>query len=369
MPDIVTASKLPRVEICPASAVLPASTRVEVQDDAAKGIAVHKQIEAILRGETKEPLWLAKMVTEVTRGADSVQVEQCFAYDPRTGIGRDLGTKGRKYGGAREGEIPGTLDLVALTTDGSLVTSARVVDWKSGFQWVSVDTPQLAFGALAVGDAFDLVDVDVAIVKIDVATETYRVISKTIDALALADERKRLKDICDQVDVAQTRRAAGLSLDVVESDEGCRYCPAFNACPAKAGAIVQLGRLAGLELPDPESIMVTDDDIAAVYTMTKALEKWQERADRVIRERVRRGPILLPGGKKELWMGTTTATQREGEDLRPKVSRTVPKLTVKNARPLAVIEAERASLSAIQAADDAPESGEVDTGDAFDRAI
>ncbi len=367
MADRLSASKLPRAEVCPASMVLPAA--FEPSSDAAKkGDEIHKQIEAILRGETKEPLWLAKMVTDVTRNADSVQVEQCFAYDPRTGVGRDLGTKGRRYAGATPLEIPGTIDLVALA-GGDKPTSARVVDWKSGFQWVSVDTAQLAFGALAVASAFDLDEVDVAIVKIDAAAETYRIVSKTIDALALAEERRRLKDICDQVDVAQARHAGGLPLDVVESEDGCRYCPSFNACPAKTTAIVQLGRLAGVDLPDPDDVLTTDEAIAAAYTMTKALEKWQERAAAIIRERVKRGPLLVMNGTKELWMGTTTTTQREGEDLRPKVSRTVPKLTLRKARPLAVIEAERASLGAIEQADVAPESGEVDTGDMFDRAI
>lgn len=367
MADRLSASKLPRAETCPASMALPAAYEVE-SEDAAKGTAIHSQIEAILRGETKEPLWLAKMVTDVTRTADTVQVEQCYAYDPHTGVGRDLGTKGRKYSGAAKGEIPGTLDLVSLT-GGAKPTAARVIDWKSGFQWVSVNTAQLAFGALAVASAFDLDEVDVVIVKIDAAKETYSVVSKTIDALALAEERQRVRDIVDQVDAAMARAASRLPLDVVESEDGCRYCPAFNACPAKATAIVQLGRLAGVELPDPDDVLTSDEAIAAAYTMTKALEKWQERAAQIIRERVKRGPLLVMNGTKELWMGTTTTTQREGEDLRPKVSRTVPKLTLKKARPLAVIEAERASLGAIEQADEAAQSGEVDAGDMFDRTI
>lgn len=290
--DAISASKLPRAEVCPASFALPAQHEPggRYADD---GTAIHAQLHAAAHGKDA-PAWLRAMYAELTEGATQIFAERCYAWSPETGTGRDLGTHERDYSGLRPGEIGGTVDLVVVRPNNIVV-----VDYKSGFFGGSVDSPQLSMLALAVRDAMQVGEVTVAIVTIDASAESYWTKHKTLDALDLAGETIRLRRIVRNVEKARGLVQIGRTPDVRLSDDGCRYCPCKAACPAKTGAIATVAAMAGLAKPEV-SIPVTTENAGAVWLAIDAMEAVLAKAREQVKELARSGPVPLPDGR-ELW--------------------------------------------------------------------
>ena len=290
--DTLSASKLPRAEVCPASFALPAQHEPggRYADD---GTAIHAQLHAAAHGKDA-PEWMRRMYAELTEGATQIFAERCYAWSPSTGQGRDLGTHDRDYSGLRDGEIAGTADLVIVKNG-----EVQVIDYKSGFFGGSVDSPQLSMLALAVRDALQCADVSVVIVKIDAEQKDWYPKHKTLDALDLAEEATRLRRIVKRVDEARGLVQLGRTPDVRVSDDGCRYCPCKAACPAKTGAIATVASLAGLAAPTA-SIPVTAENAGAVWMAIDAMEAVLAKAREQVKELARSGPVPLPDGR-ELW--------------------------------------------------------------------
>ena len=144
--DSLSASKLDRAATCPASFALPCVYEPSSRD-ATAGTEFHESLEHATRDGA--PAWHRALYEELTTDADAVYRERCYAWGPRTGLGRDLGTHSRDYSGLRPGEVGGTADLVVIRG-----RSATVYDYKTGFLGASVDTAQLAHNALAVASAY-----------------------------------------------------------------------------------------------------------------------------------------------------------------------------------------------------------------------
>lgn len=308
--DTLSASKLDRAAVCPASFALPCVFEPSSRD-ATKGTEFHATMRGVANATSGHgfietvPGWCLGLMAELSNGADRIYAERCFAYDPRTGYGRDLETHDRDYSGLHEGEIGGTIDLLVLRGK-----TATVYDYKTGFLGADIDTAQLAHNALAVASAYGLESVEVALVIVDLEAESYYVKSKALDVFALASEAGRLTSIVNRVDRARARFAAGDTLDVTESDDGCRYCPCRQSCPAKTQAISLVLRTENVTLPTAEELLAnaTPGRAAQAWVLAKALEELAGNVRRIVSERAQFERLPLPDGSYL----TAVAVEREG---------------------------------------------------------
>lgn len=294
MPRYLTASGLARAEKCAASAALPA---VESPDGvyAVAGNDTHGTLEGVARGDREgKPAWLVNLYDELTAGAIAVYAERCYAWDPATLTGRDLGTHQRDYSGLRPGEIGGTADLVVAFASG-----VTVYDYKSGYFGAPVDSPQMSLLALAVSGAMGLDSITAGIVKI--AVDSMESFTKTarLDAFDLAMEAERVARILWGVEQARAIVAAGRMPDVRITEDGCRYCPAKMACPGRSGAIAATMAYAGLSAPGVR-ILVTPENAGQVWVGIAAMRAVLKAAEDEVEAMARAAPVPLPDGR-ELW--------------------------------------------------------------------
>ena len=304
--DSLSASKLDRAEVCPASFALPCVFEPS-SDDATKGTEFHESMKRVRTGDElpNTPDWHRDLFAELTAGATVWLRERCFAFDPTTGVGRDLGTHERDYSGLREGEIGGTIDLLVVHG-----TTATVYDYKTGFLGADIDTAQLAHNAVAVASALALDEVEVALVLVDLDGESYRVVRKTLDVFALADQAQRVALIDTKVKAARIRADHGAPLDVTESDDGCRYCPCKQSCPAKTQAISLVLRAEHVALPTAEELLAnaSPERAATAWVLAKALEELAGNVRRIVADRAQIEKLPLPDGSYL----TAVAVEREG---------------------------------------------------------
>lgn len=289
--DSLSGSKLPRAEKCPASFALPAI--YEPSSKAAEtGNEVHKQLEDIANGQREgKPQWLLEMFGELTKGGARVYAERCLAWNPTTGLGRDLGTHGRDYSGLRPGEIGCTLDLLVLNDNDA---SGTIWDYKTGFLGAPVDSVQLSHQALAAAGAFGLEVVYAGIVKIDVEEKSHHEKTRTLGEMALDVEAHRIRGIVAGVE--KVRRLPIAQLNVSPSEDACRYCPCWQSCPAQTAAIVQVAQLAGLTLPDVAEITKTPAAAAKAIQIAKLLEPWIVEVKRAGMDWAKRERLPLENG-------------------------------------------------------------------------
>lgn len=294
MPRFLTASGLARAEACAASAALPA---VESPSGvyAVAGNATHDTLECIARGDREgKPAWLVNLYDELTDMGGTVYAERCYAWDPLTLTGRDLGTHQRDYSGLRPGEIGGTADLVVVSDLGVIV-----YDYKSGYFGAPVESPQMSLLALAVASSQSVDSAVVAIVKIDVDAKEWSVKTAHLDTFDLAAEADRVARIVAGVEQARAIVAAGKTPDVRTTEDGCRYCPAKLSCPGRVGAIATLASVAGLAEPTLR-IPVTLENAGAVWLAIDAMRAVLRAAEEEVQSLARVSPVPLPDGR-ELW--------------------------------------------------------------------
>lgn len=294
MPRFLTASGLARAEKCHGSAVLPA---VDAPDGAyaVAGNDTHDTLKDIARGDREgKPAWFVNLYDELTDLGGTVYAERCYAWDPATMTGRDLGTHERDYSGLRPGEIGGTADLVVVSALGVIV-----YDYKSGYFGAPVESPQMSLLALAAASATGFDKATVGIVKIDVDAKEWSVKTAHLDALDLAMEADRVARIIAGVEQARAIVAAGRTPDVRITEDGCRYCPARMACPGRAGAIATTMGYAGLAAPGVR-ILVTAENAGQVWVGIAAMRAVLKAAEDEVEALARVAPVPLPDGR-ELW--------------------------------------------------------------------
>lgn len=309
--DRLSASKLDRAAVCPASFALPCVFE-PASVDATKGTEFHATMRAIALWQTTHtatkpdaPAWMWELFDSLTEPPDTVYSERCYAWSPVLAKGRDLGTHDRDYTGIAPDEIGGTADLVVIRGK-----SATVYDYKTGFLGASIDTAQLAHNALAVATAYGLDEVTVALVIVDLDAETHYIKSKVLDCFALDAEGERVNRIVERVEAAQDAFHADRPLDVTESEDGCRYCPCRQSCPAKAQAISLVLRTEHVALPTAEELLAnaSPERAAQAWVLAKALEELAGNVRRLVADRAQTERLPLPDGS----CLTSVPVEREG---------------------------------------------------------
>jgi hypothetical protein len=280
---LLTASRLRLIEVCPAAWALPhvEDSRPDPERDA--GRADHEAYHAQLEGRTPLSQPLAELLHALGDGRKLVSVvaERAFAWNPRTGRGRELAEgKHRDYvgRGAKPGEICGTPDAVLVFEGGHTV----IVDWKRH----PAEGPeargnlQLGFAALALG----LDECGVALVFLGTSPAT--IDRHHMDEIEIAAMAARLRKI--------SRDAGTGSL---HEGPWCRYCPAWDFCPAKGLMIGALARTIA-EAHGMNSAALTDEERAGLTL--QMLQQAREVDDRLrprLRELAERKGIELPDGR------------------------------------------------------------------------
>lgn len=264
---ITTGSGTERTVNCRASSVLPKVYR-EGGPDAEQGRAIHAYLESLAGGATPDDSLL--VVAEEYRtacaeldiaslGADlKLSAEVSLVYCPATDTARVLGQAlDRDYSTVGPDEIPMTLDLVGVDLANH---RGMVEDYKSGHGPVAPARRnwQLLGGALALSRAYDLDEVDAAILFTRPG-ETVRRSKATYTAADLMGAASHLRIVAERADADRETYAAGRH---VEPTEGpwCRYCPSFYACPAKVGTIA-------LAIGADKDVAITPANVGEVWDL------------------------------------------------------------------------------------------------------
>lgn len=288
---LATGSGLERLMLCDGPAYLP---HVEsTSDDADRGRAIHAFLETAsasgrdvaldLSPEELRPALEALDLSRLPVDPARYAAEVAFALDPFTGAARELGRGiGRRYE-VTDTEIAGTADVTALLdADGVFIA-----DWKAGWsrRTPARENPQLRFYALAAARAYGRSEATVQIVRImeDGATWTDEA---RFDAFDLDSFATDLRALAERV---QALRSGTAKPRVAEGPQ-CKWCPAFNACPAKTALL----RAAALAAPDPAEL--TPDVAREAYRRLKLYKEAVARAEEILREYARNTPIPLDGG-------------------------------------------------------------------------
>lgn len=268
---MITASALPRLLNCPASAVLPRAENASEWADA--GHEEHADLATQTLDGTL-PEVLARFVPLHPR------VEVAVAFDVATGAARLIGENiGRNYGDLAPFEIAGSIDVLGL--DGDAVV---VLDWKTGHRDVepAATNAQLHFYALAACRALGK---DRAILRI-VYIQRGTCDEAEVDALELADFAARLAGL--HAAVARLRTAT-----VLDTREGswCRHCPSKPHCPSKKALLVQI---ATGEVSPP----LTRENARTAALRVLAAEQLVEDAKKRLNQYVtENGPLDLGDGR------------------------------------------------------------------------
>lgn len=273
----LTASAVPRLMKCPASAVLP--HHEYKTEDADAGVENHEAMEdAANAGETDK---LPEAIRDLVAGLN-LETETAFAYDVATGESRRLGKVDRAYANLSPYEIPGTLDLLAV---GSRLV---VVDYK---RYLEVDAPdtnaQTTTYALMAARHFRRDDVTVAIAYLGAGRERTEIAE--LGAFDLDAHAAALRQLH-----ADVLRAA--SDPQPNPGKWCQFCPAFMSCPKQQDLQLQLTN--GITALQIESQLPFQDDETAADAV-ELLEKVRlvhARLRAAVYARAADKPIPLRGG-------------------------------------------------------------------------
>lgn len=289
----LSGSGLGRAKACPVAYALPQVRRDS--EDAARGRVVHQFLAEVVSGRLSSSVALELVPQEHKKlcaaipmdGLPRGRCEVALAYDVRTGRVRELGVIDRSYR-VHEHEVPGTVDLV-VDRDG---LPPLVIDWKTGH---SVDPEehraQLEFYGLCVARLHgeDEVDVHLGAVGDDGAIAWTR---WHLDLDTLVRIASDVRETWQKVQLARMDRsdheaqnAAPWMPDVTVGPH-CRWCPAWEACPAKRAAL--------LTVLNEKTI----DDIGKAYAVAKDAEQWIENIRVATKEAVEmRGSLATPDGR------------------------------------------------------------------------
>lgn len=278
---MISASSLERIAACPMSARLP---QVESESaDSRRGVNVHLYLANVLSGkphlqgvEADYHDLCTAIDTSSLPTVGQYEAEAAFAFNVSTGAARRMDVEDRRYEVAPK-EIPGTADAVGLTAD-----RVVIIDWKGAWSkaTVAADNLQLRFYALCAARVYGRDTATVAIARVaedrirwDVAELSVMDLDLFVDELAMI-----WKDAQDSQRLAE--------------GEHCRYCPAFDSCPAKTALVRSFLPVAEAHA---EVAIETMDDAARleVWDRAKAAERVIESVIGRLRESIARKPIIV----------------------------------------------------------------------------
>jgi len=260
---MISASALARVIACPGSEALPQVKRHSTWADS--GIARHLYLSTVGKvGKEKALLTVDEEHRQMCEDIDltglptKLAPEVAFAWNWRTGEARELGREmNRDYSKLKPNEIPGTIDALGLSSG-----SAYLGDYK-GFNYVKAkENPQLLFAAMCASKVYNK---DSAVLEIINIRDGKNFRNKAIvDAFDLADFEMTLQGAIGRVVKLQKKAAVAEGLGPVPVTEGehCRYCPAFDACPAKMGLLRQMMKTSG----SSDLIRITSENAFELYS-------------------------------------------------------------------------------------------------------
>lgn len=278
-----SASSIPRLLLCPTSALLP-------QHDyktkyASDGQDHHADLEAAIDvgDEDAIPAQILALVQE----GDECITEMAFAYSPDTDTARELGRITREQYAAlvKPGELPGKPDLI-IRGNGRII----VVDHKS-FEEVddAERNAQAATYALMVARAWGY---DECEVSISYRATWRRPSFAVLNALDLAAHGDRLRGL--RVDIEKAKEAPALYLN---DGRQCKYCPAFNSCPRQQALARQVQSGALIRQAEALIPLADDDDAMRALDLLERVKMFQQRLSAAIYARAAERPIPLPSGK------------------------------------------------------------------------
>lgn len=278
---MISASSLERLAACPKSARLP---HVESESaDSRRGTNVHRYLANVISGkpylagvDAEYHDLCAAIDTSTLPTVGQYEAEAAFAFDVVTGTARRMNVDGRRYE-VGVTEIPGTADAIGLAAD-----RVVVIDWKGAWSQATAaaDNLQLRFYALAAARVYGKDAATVAIARVAEDRIRWDVAELSVMDLDLfADELSVIWSDAQESD----RLAEG---------EHCRYCPAFDSCPAKSALIRSFLPVAEAHA---EVAIETMDDAARleVWDRAKAAERVIESVIGRLRESIARKPIVV----------------------------------------------------------------------------
>lgn len=276
---MISASSLERIVACPKSARLPQVD--SPSDDSERGTNVHRYLANVMSGTNNlagvDPKYhdlCAAMDLSSLPAVGTFAAEVAFAFNVRTGTARLLDAKDRAYAIDAD-EIPGTADAVGLTAD-----AVCVIDWKGRWSKATsaADNLQLRFYALCAARVYGKDSATVAIARVGEDGIRWDVAELSVMDLDLfAMELPKIAE-----DARTSER--------MTEGEHCRYCPAFDACPAKQTLLRMTAET--IEAQTEVAIDTMDDGARAeVWARLKALETVVERAKERMRESIVHRPI------------------------------------------------------------------------------
>ena len=296
--SFATASSIARLFQCPGSASLP--TVETPSAPAERGTVVHEYLERVGAGMAPdEALDLVEdgehralcAAIDLDRLPRGTAPEVAFALDWETGKARELGRRlKRVYPALGPTEIPGTEDMVGLTSD-----AVYVGDAKTGHHVVAArENLQLMLLATAAARTYNRDQAITEIIRIRENGSVWRDRAE-LDVVDLDAFASRLRDVMRSVRGYQAARAKGQQPDVVEG-EHCRFCPSWSFCPAKAATLVRVS--SGRELDPLASLLPLTPELAGhAWTKLREARRVLERIERACHAALDEyGSLPLPSG-------------------------------------------------------------------------
>lgn len=305
---LITASGSERAVKCNASLSLP---RVYTTSASAeRGTELHEFIAtSLLRGRDAALAECAEeyraectaidmaAVQEAIGPFDSLFVELAMSANLKTGKGEILGENiKRAYPHTDDPmEVYGTGDLLAFKS-----SVLSVLDVKTGRKVKPAgQNPQLLTLATLARAAFAAQDLKpsayrLGILYIGEDGEVY-LDQAVVDDMELDGWAHELRGAVQGAIRAQAKVDRGQVPNVSTGDH-CRYCPAFNACPAKQSLALDLARNAGVFKPGAGNLELNPQQAGEVYAKAKDAVEWLETIMSAIKERAQHEPIPLPSG-------------------------------------------------------------------------
>lgn len=271
-----TASSLPRVAMCPPSAVLPHQPLARVAAGTI-GDAVHLYLSAGVVPAAPEALAVCEQVQKaIPPGVWRHEVT--FALDLDADTARELGENlGRDYSAALPHELIGTCDAVDVVES---TRTVRLLELKTGYRHVGTDSLQIKLLALAAARTYDCSTVEILLLTAH--PDGARLEPLVLDALALDEIALELTDLRAVIDTAHTATP--------HPGDWCRYCPAMAACPAALGLVRALAAV-----PDAEPLRL--EQLAATYRTAKAARAALVRLESQLEAWALTAPIPLGAGR------------------------------------------------------------------------
>lgn len=278
----ITASALPRIMACPASAVLPwEDYHTEHADE---GNERHADAEeAVKVGDLSN---LPPDLVTLLEDYPTRHTEIAAYYDVATGEAELLpDVKNREYPPMLPPfSIPMTMDLLAIGEN-----SALVVDYK-GHEYVGKpeEHAQLMTQALAVARHFGFDTLTIAICYLP----TGRVDKVVIDEIEMDVFAGRLRDLNKLVAAARAIPEAYL-----KTGSHCRWCPAFGACPEQTSLALSVKTDAAWNRVESMLPLHDDKTAADAYEFLARVKLLTKRLSDALYARAGDRPIPLGGGR------------------------------------------------------------------------